>query len=201
MRQTRLHALLFAVAAAAACAPTVVIKHWPDHGKPQRIAVLPFTDASGAPGSGLRAATAFSGDILALSAYEVVERAAIDDVLKEHQLGTSGLVDEANAVQVGKLLNADAVVLGSVTEYRDRRAVFFPSAVALSVRAVATKTCVVSWTASHRVGGNKRLFTWIVWPVGVAATVLSPSADEQLEAAARAIVTRMPKEALKVAAR
>jgi len=195
-------ALVGLAALFGACAPTVAIKHWPEPGKHIRVAVLPFKDAAGAPGSGALAGAAFSAYILSIPAYEVVERSALDDVLKEHQLGTSGLIDEAHAVEIGKLLNADSVVLGTITEFQERRSLIFPPAsVALSVRAVNARTGVVEWTASHRVGGLKRLFTWLVWPLGVAATVLSPTAAEQTQNAVRDICSAVPKAAAELTRR
>jgi curli biogenesis system outer membrane secretion channel CsgG len=186
----------------AACSPRVTIKHWPEPGKPKRVAILPFKDAAGAPGSGALVNAALNTEFLSITAYEVVERGALDDVLKEHQLGTSGIIDESHAVEIGKLLNADSVILGTITEFQERRALILPPAtVAVSLRLVNTKTGVVEWTASHRVGGLKRLFTWIVPAVGVVATVISPTASEQAQHVARAICKAAPKAAAELAAR
>lgn len=200
-RSIPLLAALGLAAAFAACSPRVAIKHWPDPGKPKRVAILPFTDAAGAPGSGALVKAALDTEFLTIAAYEVVERGALDQVLKEHQLGTSGLIDEKYAVEIGKLLNADAVIIGSITEFQERRSLIFPpAAVALSLRLVNTRTGLVEWTASHRVGGLKRLFTWIVWPIGVVATVTSPTAGEQTQNATRAICAAVPKAAAELIA-
>lgn len=185
--------------ALAACAPQVVVKHWPAPGASLRVAVLPFPDAPGAPGSGKLAHTALSARLLAVPAYELVERGALDDVLKEHQLGTSGLVDDTHAVEVGRLLNADAVVVGQITEFKERRLLLFPPAsVALSARMVDTRTGVLAWTASQRVGGLKRLLTFVFWPVGIIAAVLSPSADAQVQTVAADICRALPKAAARL---
>lgn len=182
----------------AACAPKITIKHWPENGKSRRVAIMPIKDAPGAPGSGQHALTAFSSSLLAIPAYEIVERGALDTVLKEHQLGTSGLVDEAHAVEIGKLLNADMVLIGELTEVVERKHLILPPAsVAVSARMVDARTGIVAWTASQRVGGLKRLFTWIIWPIGVVATVTSPTADTQIQAAVSDICTELPKAAQK----
>ena len=194
--------LLGLAAAIAACSPRVAVKHWPEPGKPKRVAIMPFKDAAGSPGSGALVNEAFNSEFLTIAAYELVERAALDEVLKEHQLGTSGIIDESRAVEIGKLLNADSVILGSITEFQERRALILPPAsVAVSLRLVDTRTGVVEWTASHRVGGLKRLFTWVVPAVGVVATVISPTAGEQAHNVARAICKAVPKTAAELAKR
>jgi len=47
--------------------------------------------------------------------FDVVEREKIQKVLNEQKIGLSGLIDESTAVQVGKLVGANAVVFGVVS--------------------------------------------------------------------------------------
>jgi len=47
--------------------------------------------------------------------FDIVERNKIDNVLKEQQLGLSGIVDEMSAAEVGKMIGAEYVVFGSIT--------------------------------------------------------------------------------------
>lgn len=54
--------------------------------------------------------------------YTIVERAQLTKILEEQKLSTSDLVSEDQAVSVGKLLGADAVVLGNISyDYKDER--------------------------------------------------------------------------------
>ncbi len=46
--------------------------------------------------------------------FAVVERSRIAQVLNELQLGQSGLIDEAQAAQVGKILGVDAIITGNL---------------------------------------------------------------------------------------
>jgi hypothetical protein len=64
---------------------------------------------------------------------------------------------------------------------------FPPARVSLTARLINTTTGEVEWTASNTRGGLKRWFTWIVWPVGIVATVISPSAEDQVQGASRAV--------------
>ena len=183
---------LFLVVLAAACAPYVVVKHAPEPGRVRRVAVLPFKDAPGAPGSGAVAYTSFNNSLLTLPGTELVERSTVDEALKK--ASASGALDEDSARRIGAEVGADAVIVGDVTEFTERRALILPpAAVAVSARMVDVKTGVVSWTASQRVGGLKRLLTWIVWPVGAVATAISPTADAQMQRVARNIVEGVAK--------
>ncbi len=47
--------------------------------------------------------------------YRLIERTRIEEVLKEVELGQSGLIDEKTAVKAGKQLGAQALLLGTVT--------------------------------------------------------------------------------------
>ena len=47
--------------------------------------------------------------------YNIVERSALETVLKEQSLNMTGLVDDATISQVGKILGVDAIVSGTYT--------------------------------------------------------------------------------------
>jgi len=51
--------------------------------------------------------------------YNVVERGELDAVLKEQDLGTSGRITTESAAKTGKLLGAQVLVAGAITEYTD----------------------------------------------------------------------------------
>lgn len=47
--------------------------------------------------------------------FEIVERSQIAQVMQELQLAQTGVIDEAQAAQVGKMLGVDAIITGTVT--------------------------------------------------------------------------------------
>ena len=49
--------------------------------------------------------------------YSVVERKALDKILSEQNFSNSDRVDTTTAAKLGKLLGADAIVLGSITQF------------------------------------------------------------------------------------
>ena len=64
----------------------------------------------------------FENDFSKISSLKVVERDKIDYILKEIQLSQSGMVSSSTAIQVGKLLGAQLMVFGSVTQIDDKTA-------------------------------------------------------------------------------
>jgi len=64
----------------------------------------------------------FRRDFGKISSLRVVEREKVDVVLKELELQKSGVVDEATAVEAGKLLGVQYMVFGSVTQLDGKNA-------------------------------------------------------------------------------
>ncbi len=64
----------------------------------------------------------FEHDFAKISSLKVVERDKIDFILKELELQNSGKVDEATAARVGKILGAQLMVFGSITQLDSRQA-------------------------------------------------------------------------------
>jgi curli biogenesis system outer membrane secretion channel CsgG len=49
--------------------------------------------------------------------YTLIERSRIEEILFEQDLGQSGRIDASTAAEVGRLLGADAVIIGSITRF------------------------------------------------------------------------------------
>lgn len=118
---TSLAAIAVVMALSSGCAQTVKTKmlvpaKCHEAAKLRKVAVLPF---DGRGGNQVRA------DIEALLVgirikdkpyFKVIERAAIDRIVKEQSFQLSGAVDEETASRLGKLLGADCIILGAVTQ-------------------------------------------------------------------------------------
>ena len=84
------------------------------------VAVLPFTES----GKGTVAAKMQAHAMTALTEtndpfLKVVDRENLERILEEQRLGLTGIVDESTAVRVGNLIGAQAVLMGTVVEYRE----------------------------------------------------------------------------------
>lgn len=91
-----------------------------------RIAVLDFDYASTggqnwvwyggiAPSQGV--SDLLTNQLADSNVYTLIERSQIATVLAEQNLGASGRIDANTAAQVGQILGADAVVIGSITRF------------------------------------------------------------------------------------
>jgi len=88
-------------------------------GQVERLAVLPFEDGPGMNGrqSGSAVTGLLTSELARNGKYRVLERSKLKSVIDEQDLQRSGMVDQATAVKMGKMLGVDAVILGSVTQY------------------------------------------------------------------------------------
>jgi len=79
------------------------------------IAVLPFDVKGEAQKIELSVTDKLVTQLVNLRRFKVMERAALEKVLKEQKLQTSGVVDEKTAVNVGKIAGADAIIIGDIS--------------------------------------------------------------------------------------
>lgn len=80
-----------------------------------KIAVADFESIGCDESVGLALAEIIRTEIAADGAFRVIERSRLEDVLAEQSLGTSGMVTEGDLVEIGALLGADMVGVGSVS--------------------------------------------------------------------------------------
>ena len=84
------------------------------HGR-ARIAILPFrTMNGGESAAGRIVSERLVGPLMADGAVEVIERTLLESVTSELRLQVSGLMDPGTVRELGKILNVDALVVGTV---------------------------------------------------------------------------------------
>jgi tetratricopeptide (TPR) repeat protein len=85
------------------------------------IAVVPFTSAIGRADMASKVqAHVMTGLTQTRDPFlRIVDRENMDRILEEQRLGLSGVVDQETAVQVGNLMGAQAVLMGTVIDYRE----------------------------------------------------------------------------------
>ena len=103
----------------------------------QTMAVMLLEDAPGAAGSGSRVAGIVTTLLLDLD-INVVERAKLDEVLKEQVIQLTH-ADDANVLKVGKLVGAQAIIVGGVQEW-ERHEQSRMNKVSLSFRMIDVET-------------------------------------------------------------
>ncbi|MFH1339124.1 MAG: CsgG/HfaB family protein [Candidatus Omnitrophota bacterium] len=100
--------------------PTAGTQALPPYSGPRaRIAVADFevkaAKASGEIGSGLREMLITT--LINSNRFSVVERQALEAVMKEQELSASGAADQSAKVERGKIRTADLIVTAAVTEF------------------------------------------------------------------------------------
>lgn len=78
----------------------------------------PYGDPSWKIGEGM--AEMLTTELFKTGRFIVVERQALGDVVREQELGQSGLISKGTAVQSGQLMGAQIVVRGAITEFEHR---------------------------------------------------------------------------------
>lgn len=112
--------------------------------KIKTIAVMPFK----APKEDLGGAVAdvFVTELLRTRRYDVLERGRMAQVLSEAELALAG-VSSAKAAEVGNMMGADAVVIGTVDEYSKVKHGWHEDAfIGMSARLIDCKSGQVVWS-------------------------------------------------------
>ncbi len=80
----------------------------------KKVSVMPFRASTAIAGESV--ADMFVTEIIKEQIYEVVERSQIDKVLSESEVALAGLTS-SKAAEMGSMLGAEAVIIGTVDEY------------------------------------------------------------------------------------
>ena len=80
------------------------------------VAVLDFESIGAEEHLGKAVAEIIRTELVGMQEYRVVERAQINKALSEQTLQKSGIIDDESAVQLGKIIGADLIVIGSVVK-------------------------------------------------------------------------------------
>jgi hypothetical protein len=89
---------------------------WADKKDKMRIAVLEITTKNAPKSYGQIVRDVLEISLHKTGAFEVLERNQIDKILKEQGFQMTGCTDTSCAVQIGKMLSADLVVIGTMTK-------------------------------------------------------------------------------------
>ncbi|MGD9874503.1 MAG: GNA1162 family protein [Kiritimatiellia bacterium] len=84
------------------------------HRNIQKVAIMPFKAPTELIGSSV--SDMFVTEFLKAGRYDLVERGQMAQVLNESELALAGL-SQAKAVEIGNMMGADGVIIGTVDEY------------------------------------------------------------------------------------
>jgi curli biogenesis system outer membrane secretion channel CsgG len=93
-------------------------------GAPMKLAILDFQNTSGYDGAwhiGGGISDMLATALFKSNKFDVIEREKIGLILKEQKFQQTDMVDANSAVEIGKLLGANVIVTGNVTEFGTKR--------------------------------------------------------------------------------
>jgi curli biogenesis system outer membrane secretion channel CsgG len=144
----------------------------------KRVAVLSFDDAAvkssaaAAIGTGQDVGAGLADvlvkELLKSGPYSIIERRALDEVLKEQNFSNSSRADAKTAAGIGRLLGVEAIIIGSVTQF------------GLEESALAVGSGSLGRITRGVLGGGKRVNTKAT--VGITARLVDTSTGEILTA-------------------
>jgi matrix metalloproteinase-14 (membrane-inserted) len=80
------------------------------------VAVLDFESIGSEEHLGKAVSEIMRTELIGADQFRVVERAQINKALSEQQLQRSGIIDDKSAIEIGKLIGADLIIVGSVVK-------------------------------------------------------------------------------------
>jgi curli biogenesis system outer membrane secretion channel CsgG len=145
----------------------------------KRVAILSF-DAAAVEASAAKAlgttqdvggmlADVLVKELLKGSTYSIIERRALDQVLKEQNFSNSSRADAKTAAAIGRVLGVDAIIIGSVTQF------------GVEESAVAVGSGPLGRVTRGVLAGGKRVNSKAM--VGMTARLVDTSTGEILTAA------------------
>ena len=112
MKKT-IYSLILAALLLSSCAPNTAISRNFDFSSARRIGITAFN----APRGGLQGAENVFAKYLIQNGFTVVERAQIEQVLRENNMPADGSMSPEAARLVGKVLGVDLLLMGEITSY------------------------------------------------------------------------------------
>jgi len=151
--------------AAAGCSSHAVTQYThpnADLGALKSVAVLPFENLSSDRTSADKVQKIFLSELLATSAFNVVEPGLVSKTLKADRVETTESLGPADFKRLGEELKADAVFTGAVVDFAENRTGNTPTQnVTIQLRLVECASGATVWSASRTRSGasaSARLF-------------------------------------------
>jgi curli biogenesis system outer membrane secretion channel CsgG len=124
----------------------------------KRVAITPIVNLTNDKFAGDKVMNVVATEILRRGVFDVVEFGEVARVLREEGLKDDKLVSKNIAARVGKRLNIEAMIIGSVMEYGVSRVGGSPlPEVSIALKLVDVNSYTILWEATHNVKGTNIL--------------------------------------------
>ena len=111
--------------------------------KPLRVTVVPLSHQN--KSVSMKVTDIFISELSMIPIFSIVERNRLNRILEEQALGQTGIIDNETAVNLGQIVGADAIIVGSIHTYKNGSPKYF----GFSFRLVDTETGVIIWSGNH----------------------------------------------------
>lgn len=138
--------------------PTIFLLYDYNFNYIERIAVIPFENLSKDKGADERVVRIFISELLAKDAFDIVEPGEVKKVLLKNSLSNTAEITLEQAIAVGKELNVQAILLGTVNESSTTRSgTSSISVVTIVSRLVEVESGTTIWSTTITEGGDSFL--------------------------------------------
>ena len=145
--------LAFLIAGCAGSRPTVFLNPEFDFSAIERIAVVPFENLSNDQGMGEYVTRIFVTELLSKKAFDIIEPGEVSRFILSKGVTKTGEMPVEQIQEMGKSLNVQGIIFGTVGESSDLRSGTLSShVVSLNVRLVSVETGSTVWSASVNSG-------------------------------------------------
>ncbi len=121
----------------------------------ERVAVVPFENLSTDQGAGARITQVIITELFSSRAFDIVEPGETSRVLESYSIIRTSALTKEQIISIGKQLNVQGLILGTVTESSSQRSGSSTSnTVTIMARMIETETGSTIWSASHSVNGR-----------------------------------------------
>ncbi len=118
------------------------------------VAVVPLENLTNYPKAGLIAAELVSTELYRRGLFRLTEGTALRQALNALETDVADLAVTYAAAELGRRLEVDAVLVGSVSEYGYQHGLHEEPVVGLNLRLVAAASGDILWAASHSTTGR-----------------------------------------------
>ena len=135
--------------------PTVFLHQEYNFAYVERVAIVPFENLSSDQGAGARLTHLFMTELLSAEVFDVVEPGEVVKAMGKFSLPRKDLITVEQAKELGKALDVQALIIGTVDESTANRASGGPATVVtLDVRMLETETGETIWSATNTEGSR-----------------------------------------------
>lgn len=118
------------------------------------VAVLPLVNLTSYPHAGRIVGDLLTTELYASTRFMIMERTAMLEALKGESSDLDEVMDRTVALKIGRDLGVDAVIFGSVTEYRYKRGLDEDPVVGINIRMLDVKSRDIIWAGSNSGAGG-----------------------------------------------